>query len=151
MALKVVPCTQKEAAAFIVAHHRHHVPDRGALFALAAANAAGVVAVAVVGRPKARAVDDGWTAEVTRLCAAPGLAFNASSLLLGAAWRAARALGWQRLVTYTLPEEGGASLRAAGWHCVGKTEDDGRGWSRLGRPRVDTHPLQAKLKWEARP
>lgn len=149
--LEVVPCTIADANFFVGAHHRHHDPDTGALFALACATAAGVVAVAIVGRPKAGALQDGWTCEVTRLCAAPGLAYNASSMLLGAAWRAARALGWRRLVTYTLPEEGGASLRAAGWECIGETEDDGRGWDREKRPRVDTHPLQRKLKWEARP
>ncbi len=72
---------------------------------------------------------------------------NACSMLYGAAWRAARALGWLRLVTYTLPEEGGASLRAAGWRCIG--EAGGGSWSRANRPRVDMHPLQVKMKWEA--
>jgi hypothetical protein len=74
---------------------------------------------------------------------------NACSALYAAAWRAARALGYRRLVTYTLAEEGGASLRAAGWRCVG--EAGGGPWSRVGRPRVDTHPLQAKLRWERAP
>ncbi len=66
--------------------------------------------------------------------------------LYAAAWRAARALGWRRLVTYTLPEEGGASLRAAGWKLIG--EAGGGSWSRRSRPRVDTQPLQTKLRWE---
>lgn len=84
-----------------------------------------------------------WTAEVTRL-ATDGTK-NACSLLYAAAWRAARALGYRQLVTYTLPEESGASLRGAGWRVIGQTEDHGRGWSRPGRPRVDEHPLQRKL------
>lgn len=74
---------------------------------------------------------------------------NACSILYGAAWRAVRALGYRRLVTYTLPSESGASLRAAGWTCLG--EAGGGSWSRKDRPRVDTHPTQAKLRWEARP
>lgn len=69
-----------------------------------------------------------------------------SSLLYGAAWRAARALGYRKLITYILPEEGGASLRAAGWRCVGKA--GGGSWSCPSRPRVDTHPTQQKLRWE---
>ena len=64
----------------------------------------------------------------------------------GAAWRAARALGYRRLVTYTLPEEGGGSLRAAGWKCLG--EAGGGSWSVPSRPRVDKHPTQTKMRWE---
>lgn len=52
----------------------------------------------------------------------------------------------KRLITYTLAEEGGASLRASGFRCIG--EAGGGRWSRESRPRVDTHPLQVKLKWE---
>jgi hypothetical protein len=87
---------------------------------------------------------DGWTAEVTRV-ATDGTR-NACSILYGAAWRAARALGYRKLVTYTLPEEGGASLRGAGWTVIG--EAGGGSWSRKDRPRIDTHPTQAKLRWE---
>ncbi len=68
-------------------------------------------------------------------------------MLYSAAWRAARALGYKRLVTYTLPEEGGASLRGAGWRLLG--EAGGGSWNRATRPRVDTAPTQRKLLWEA--
>lgn len=144
MTLSLVPMTRAEANAFIAAHHRHHQPVRGLLFAVGAAQGGAIVAVAVVGRPVARRLQDGFTAEVTRLCT-DGTR-NACSFLYGACWRAARAIGYRRLVTYTLPEEGGASLRGAGWHCIG--ECGGGSWSRRGRPRVDTHPLQRKLRWE---
>lgn len=107
----------------------------------------GVIGVAIVGRPKARALDvDDYTAEVTRLCVAE-YHRNACSMLYAACWRAWRAMGGRRLVTYTLAEEGGASLRAAGWKLVG--EAGGGSWSRKERPRVDLHPLQVKLRWEA--
>lgn len=59
-------------------------------------------------------------------------------------WSAER-LGYRRLGTYTLPEEGGASLRAAGWRLIG--EAGGGSWD--ARPRVDKHPTQVKLRWEA--
>lgn len=141
----VVPITLREANAFVAAHHRHHGPVRGCRFVLGAEAAGAVVGVAIVGRPSARHLDDGYTAEVTRLCVIEGER-NICSLLYGACWRAARAIGYRCLVTYTLPEEGGASLRGAGWRCVG--EAGGGSWSRETRPRVDTFPTQTKLRWE---
>lgn len=114
------------------------------MFAVGATNGADIVGVAIVGKPVARMPNDGYTAEVVRLCVVD--APNACSMLYGASWRAARAMGYRRLVTYTLPEEGGASLRASGWRLVG--EAGGGTWSRKDRPRVDLHPTQRKLRWE---
>lgn len=142
--LAVVPCTLREASAFVAQHHRHHQPPQGGLFACAVALGAEVVGVAIVGRPVSRHLQDGFTAEVTRLATTGER--NACSILYAACWRAARALGWRKLVTCTLPEEGGASLRASGWRCVG--EAGGGTWSKPSRPRIDTHPLQSKLRWE---
>jgi hypothetical protein len=142
--VNLCPITLREARAFVAEHHRHHRPPQGGLFAVAAEAGRAVVAVAIVGRPVARLLADGYTAEVIRLCSTG--AHNACSMLYAACWRAARALGYRRLVTYTLPEEGGASLRAAGWRLVG--EAGGGSWSRAERPRVDTHPTQTKLRWE---
>ena len=146
MGLGLVPCTISDALAFIGQHHRHHAPSPSGLWAVAAAEGDEIVGVALVGRPVARMSQDGWTAEVIRLCVLEGHP-NACSMLYAACWRAARALGWRRLITYTLPEEGGASLRAAGWRCLG--EAGGGSWSRTNRPRVDRHPTQTKWKWEA--
>ena len=56
------------------------------------------------------------------------------------------ALGWRRLITYTLPVESGSSLRGAGWRLVG--ERGGGSWSRKGRPRVDRAPTGQKWLWE---
>lgn len=145
MALLVVPMTLREARAFVSRHHRFHEAPQGGLFAIGAALDDRIVGVVIVGRPVARMSDNGWTAEVTRLCTTGER--NACSILYAAAWRAARALGYRKLITYTLPEEGGASLRGAGWRCVG--EAGGGSWSRKNRPRVDTHPTQVKLRWEA--
>lgn len=160
MSLALCPMTRDEAFAFIEKHHRHLGAPVGHLFAigcydLASHNAymslgapevdwSSVVGVVTVGRPVARELQDGWSCEVTRCCT-DGTK-NACSMLYGAAWRAARALGYQRLVTYTLKTEGGASLRASGFSVVG--EVTARSWDRPSRPRVDVHPLQAKLRWE---
>ncbi|WP_424881772.1 XF1762 family protein [Streptomyces sp. SLBN-8D4] len=43
---------------------------------------------------------------------------NANSLLYGASWRAAKALGYRRLITCTQEGESSASLRGAGWHLI---------------------------------
>jgi hypothetical protein len=144
--LSLEPISLREAVAFVARVHRHHRPPRGGLFAIAACVADKVVAVAIVGRPVARMNQDGRTCELTRL-ASDGTR-NACSFLYGRAWRAARALGYARMVTYTLPSEGGASLRAAGFKLLG--EAGGGAWSRASRPRVDLHPMQRKLAWEMR-
>lgn len=144
--LTIVPLTRAEAQEFVRRHHRHHKPSVGDVFCIGVADESGDIrGVAQVGRPVARMLCDGWTLEVTRV-ATDGCP-NACSALYGAAWRAARALGWRRLVTYTLPEEGGASLRAVGWREIGTA--GGGSWSRSERPRVDLHPMQEKLRWEA--
>jgi hypothetical protein len=145
MSLRIVPISFAEANAFVAQHHRHHKPAAGCKFCVAVAHAGAIVGVALVGRPVARGLDDGWTLEVNRLCTDGHR--NACSILYAAAWRAARALGYQKLVTYTLPEEGGASLRAAGWRVVAETA--GGSWNCPSRPRVDMHPTQGKLRWEA--
>lgn len=144
--LTIVPLKRDEAQAFIQQHHRHHTPAIGDVFRLGVADEDGKVrGVAMVGRPVARHLDDGWTLEVNRV-ATDGCP-NACSALYGAAWRAARALGWRKLVTYTIASEPGTSLRAAGWKLIG--EAGGGSWNVPSRPRVDVNPTQMKLRWEA--
>lgn len=140
-----MPTSLREANAFVALHHRHHGPTRGCICVLAVAEDEVVRGVAVVGRPVARMLQDSWTAEVTRV--ATDGAPNACSMLYAAAWRAVKALGYKKLITYTLPHEGGASLRAAGWKCLG--EAGGGNWNVKSRPRVDSEHQQLKLRWEA--
>lgn len=143
--LEVAPMTISAAKVYIAANHRHHRPPVSGLFAVGVRKDGELVGVLIVGRPVARmTAQDPHTVEATR-CATDG-SKNAVSMLYSAAWRAARALGYRRLVTYTLPEEGGASMRASGFVCVGQA--GGGSWSRQGRERADTHPTQVKLRWE---
>jgi hypothetical protein len=73
--------------------------------------------------------------------------FNACSRLYGACRRAAAALGWRRLITYTLVSEDGASLRATGWKQVAETKPGE--WSRKGRPRkAKAIEKEPKIRWE---
>ena len=146
MKLQLQPITYPEACRFIADHHRHHLPPQGWKFGIGVNDGEKVVGVVTVGRPVARRLDDGWTLEVTRCCVSEGTP-NAASMLYGAAWRAARAMGFRRLITYTLAAEPGTSLWAAGWKVVGQTT--GRSWDVPSRPRVDRHPLGQKTLWEA--
>lgn len=136
--------TLAQASAFVSEHHRHHTPTVGHLFSLGAYQGERLCGVAVVGRPVARRRDDGATAEVTRLCT-DGTR-NASSFLLGKCAKAAFALGFKRIGTYTLKREPGTSLVAAGWSLIGETP--GKSWSVPSRPREDKHPIEPKLLWE---
>jgi hypothetical protein len=147
MALKIVPISLYEANAFVEAHHRHHEPVVGHKFSIAVADGDKVHGVAIVGRPVARGADDGWTLEVARCCTDG--AKNACSMLYGAAWRAAKARGFRRLITYTLQDESGASLRAVGWRLVGQR--GGGNWNTPARPRIDTAAMLRGQKnlWEA--
>lgn len=143
--LSLIPIPLDEANAFVAQVHRHHGPVVGHKFSLGAVLGEKVVGVAIVGRPTARRRDDGLTLEVTRL-ATDGTR-NACSFLYGASARAAFALGYRRIGTFILASESGASIKAAGWRLIGETP--GRSWSVPSRPRVDKHPLQKRLLFEA--
>lgn len=143
--LYAVPITLQEANDFVTEHHRHHKPLHYHKFSIGAGLDEKLVGVCIVNRPVARLRDDGWTLEVVRLCT-DGTR-NACSFLYAHASKAAFGLGYSRIGTYTLPIEGGASLRAAGWTLIG--ERGGGTWNRRDRPRQDKHPTGQKLLWEA--
>ena len=143
--MNLTPISLAEANQFVADHHRHHKPVVGHKFCLAVEKDEEVVGVAIVGRPVARGLDDGYTMEVNRCCTTG--AKNACSMLYGASWRAAKALGYRRLITYVLDSETGTSLKASNWKLVHEVR--GRSWDTPSRPRVDTHPLQNKLMFEA--
>ena len=145
--LVVRPCTIAQANEAIARLHRHHKPVTGHRFSLAVYDGDRLCGVAVVSRPVARMVDQYRVAEVTRL-ATDGTR-NACSILYAAAARACDAMGFDSIQTYTLPEEGGASLRAAGW--VNEGPAGGGDWNRGGQSthknrRVD-QPMSVKTRW----
>ena len=144
MSLDIVPVSLAEANEFVLEHHRHHKPVTGHKFSIGCTDGEKIVGVAIVGRPVARFLDDGWTLEITRLCT-DGTR-NACSMLYAAAWRAARAMGYKKIITYILESENGASVKAAGFKCVG--EAGGLRWTGKRRPKVDLCPAQMKLRFE---
>ncbi|HZW08125.1 MAG TPA: XF1762 family protein [Phycisphaerales bacterium] len=142
------------ACEYVHLFHRHHEPPAGHRFSLAAWRCGLLVGVAIIGRPVSKAWDEERVVEVTRCCV-DGTP-NACSFLYGAAARAAFALGFERIQTYTLVSEAGASLRGAGW--VLEAETDGGQWTRGGdygdaaqgilfeRNRED-QPTEPKRRW----
>lgn len=142
--LTLIPMPLKEANAFVAAHHRHHKPVAGHKFSLGCIKDGKLAGVAIVGRPVSRYLDDGMTLEVNRLCSTGGR--NVCSFLYGAAARAARELGYRKIITYTLDSEPGTSLRAAGWTCAGPA--GGIEWTGKRKPKTEQYPPQMKLRYE---
>ena len=147
--MKITPITHKAANEFVRLHHRHSRPTLGAIFCVAVADDS-VRGVAIAGRPVARRLDDGKTIEVLRV--ATDGASNACSMLYGACRRIARAMGYQRILTYTLPNEGGASLRASGFKIDGNAGGSAAMWhsrcDRTAQP-VGDDLVGGKWRWIA--
>lgn len=146
--LTLTPVTLREAQAFVNDHHRHNMAPRGHKFSIGLEKDGILIGVCIVGRPIARYNDDGKTAEVLRVCVLEGNR-NANSKLYGAAVRACKAMGYTKVITYTLPEEGGASLRAAGFTAEGETKKRPRGWDTPSRRRdqLEKYPEGQKIRW----
>lgn len=131
--LCVVHLELAEANAFVARSHRHSGKVRGHRFSLGAQDRQGrLVGVAICGRPNARGLDYTTTLDVSRVCT-DGTR-NACSYLYGASVRAARALGFLRVVTYIEKGESGASLSGGGFRKVADV-DGALSWSRQSRPR----------------
>lgn len=150
----LVPMTLRKANDFVAAHHRHNgrTARNGGKWACGLACKGHLVGVAIVGNPLSATLMDGWTAEVLRVCTVPEAPKGACSMLYQACWRAWRAMGGQRLVTYTLQTESGASLRGAGWRVVGQTKPVKDGWRKddhLNERRTHSPVmLEVKNRWQ---
>lgn len=151
MNLRLAPISIKAAKAFVVRFHRHNNAPLSGLFAASVIDEAGEIqGVAIAGRPCSRKIQDGWTCEVTRLCT--NGAKDACSMLYGSIRRAAKALGYNRIVTYTRGSEPGTSLRASGWKETAKSNPGE--WSSPSRPRIemdllgDTRVIEDLVRWE---
>ena len=146
--LTLVPVGLKTARAFVDEHHRHNIAPRGHKFSIGLEADGNLIGVCIVGRPIARNNSDGTTAEIYRVCVLEGYK-NANSKLYGAAVRACKAMGYTKIITYTLPEESGASLRAAGFIQERVTKGEAGGWDRPGRRRnlPERYPEGPKIRW----
>ena len=142
--LSLVPISLREANEFVRLRHRHHGPTAGHKFSIGVQADGRLVGVAICGRPVSRFLDDGYTLEVNRLCTDGSK--NACSMLYGAAIRAARAMGYRKVVTYILDSECGSSLKASGFVCEGSA--GGMEWTGRSRPKDrNQYPHQMKTRW----
>ena len=130
--IKLIPITLKQANEFVLSHHRHHSKVQGCKFCVGVVDERNKIrGVAIVGRPVSRYLDNGLTAEVTRLCT-DGFS-NACSFLYGACARIAKQMGYERIISYILESEQGVCLQASGWQEQGIC--GGGNWNTPGRPR----------------
>lgn len=147
MSLHLVPVSFADACEFVTMWHRRNQPPNGHRFSLGVADDATLVGVCMVSHPVARHLMDGLTLEVIRT-ATDGTA-HVNSMLYGAAWRATKALGYGRLITYTQGDETGTSLRAAGWRVIAERPAR-KGWDTPSRPRDnDKYTPAQRTLWEA--
>jgi hypothetical protein len=140
---ELAPCTVKAARKYVSEWHRH-LPDlQGGLFAVKVISDSGeCLGVGVFGNPPR--VWQGTGRGIISRCATEG-AENACSMVYGALCRAAKALGYREVWTYTLPHEPGTSLRAAGFIDMGLTDGGEHDRpSRRRKPAVNPHP---KRRW----
>lgn len=155
--IKVIPLTLKVANAYVKEHHRHNKACVGHRFSIGALDENNnLVGVAIIGRPVARMLDDGLTAEVNRVCTNDDSPKNVCSFLYARAWRIWQQMGGERMITYTLKSESGSSLKGAGWKIMGQTNKSDWWSSRKNihvgfveeREEQETDG-QIKLRWEA--
>lgn len=146
--LTLRPIDWSQARDFIAAHHRHSDPPRGWKFGTAVYNGNDMLGVATVGRPVSRILQERGYLEITRVCVLPAgdLAKNACSMLYGWCAREAFRRGVERIATYTLDEESGTSLRAAGFTLVARSS--GGSWDTPSRRRRQGRNAGPKLRWE---
>ena len=146
--MRICPVTLREAQNFVREHHIHNDQPHGCKFALGLKEDGRLIGVVTAGQPIARANDDGYTIEITRCCVLEGKR-NANSLLYAAALRVAREMGYRKAITYSLPEESGASLRAVGFQSDGLRKHNPNGWDMPGRPRKKPmkYPSGPKIRW----
>jgi len=146
VSLRIVPVDLATARDFVALHHRHNDPPIGHKFSVGVAEGDQLVGVAIVGRPVSRVIQsEGATLEVIRT-ATDGTR-NANSMLYGAARRAAFALGYDRLITYTQADESGASLRAAGFRVVAQRPPR-PGWDTPSRRRTNKADNVPRTLWD---
>ena len=138
---ELVPITVSAALKLVKQWHRK-LPDlQGGLFAVAVADP-DIRGVGIAGNPSR--VWQGQAKLVISRCAIDGIP-NGCSMVYGALARAAKALGYREVWTYTLPDEPGTSLRAAGFEDRGLT--DGGSYDRPSRSRKAPVCPERKRRW----
>lgn len=152
--MRLVPLSLAQARRYVAEHHRHNEPPIGHKFSIGLQEGDRLVGVVVASIPRARKADDGFTLELVRLTTEGDR--NACSRLYSAACRAAFAMGYTKVITYTLASEIGSSLLASGFVEEARTQPHD-GWKHgdgalnaAFRPRLFDPPLMPtgeKVRW----
>ena len=124
-----IPMSLKEANEFVTEHHSHNKKVQGHKFSIGVLHENNLVGVAICGRPISATLDDKKTLELLRSCVLDNAPRNTNSYLYGRCWRVADALGYQRMITYTLIEEKSSAGKAIGMRIVGQTKDSSKAWA----------------------
>ena len=141
--LNIRPIHLKDAREYVGKHHRHNIPPVGGKFAISVYDGDRLCGVAICGRPTVRRLDNGETLEIYRCCT-DGTK-NACSKLYGKSCKIGFAMGYKRVITYTLESESGASLRAAGFICEGQA--GGIEWTGARKRSYYISPDEMKKRW----
>ena len=154
--LYVKPITIKKANEFVSIYHRHHRPTsrNSGRWAIAAyhIDSDELVGVAIVGNPVSATYMDGVTAEITRLCVSDKSPKGTCSFLISRCSTIWKMMGGEKIITYTLSSETGASLKGAGWQLVGTVHPHNR-WADKAkqdgiiRDNLEIYKLK-KFRWE---
>ena len=152
--MRAVPLELKDANAYVEKYHRHHKAVNRDKFRVGCEEDGELIGVIQVGRPLARALDDGKTLEVLRCCTNGRQ--NTASFLYSRVARIAREMGYKKVITYILQSELGTSLKASGWE-LEDGECGGGTWSTPSRPRElsqmtifgteQKYPTERKQRW----
>lgn len=160
--LRLVPITLRGANDFVEDYHRHNgrTSRDGGKWAVSVCSISEflprkVVGVGIVGNPLSATLMDGLTAEVLRVCVLDDAPLGTCSMIYSACWKAWQAMGGGRMITYTLPKEGGHSLKGLkeqGWRVVGETKPVKDGWRKddhLNDKRTHSPVMdEVKYRWQ---
>jgi len=142
--MKAIPLNQATVNTYIATYHRHHGTIRCDKYRIGCEVDGFLVGVIQVARPVSRHLDNGLTLEVARLCTNGDMP-NVCSFLYARAAKIAKLMGYEKIITYILDSETGASLRAVGW--TKEVDIKGHSWSCPSRPRNTVAPICDKQRW----
>jgi hypothetical protein len=143
--MEIIPITKKIADNFIQNYHRHNKPVIGFKFAIGLRHNEQLIGVGIAGRPVARALDNGFTIEILRVCVKEGYP-NANSKLYGRLVRIAKLMGYNSVITYTLSSESQSSIKAVGGKKISYTKP--HQWDCKSRHRTHEDIYnKSKIRW----
>tara|TARA_Y100000590_G_C15725159_1_gene1014949 strand:- start:2695 stop:3171 length:477 start_codon:yes stop_codon:yes gene_type:complete len=146
------PLSLKQAKRFVSENHSHNKAPHVHIFSIGVKYKGKPVGVGCVALPSARALMDGYSCEITRLCVSDDAPKNACSFLYGRLCRAAFAMGYLRIYTYSLESERSSSIKASGFKIdsYSRNKPNFRKRRQTYQTRIigtSDYPLESKIRW----